>query len=75
MIDKPLKDMDEAELKFVLAKASAEIEHCKSALRGYSHAISTKQRVMAQLRDRFGVDCKTGKRLGRKGRGLFGMTG
>ena len=73
MIDKPLADMDEPELKAVITETARSIEAFKVTLGSYASAVRRRQRAMAILRDRFGVDCRTGRKI-RKGKALFSLT-
>lgn len=67
MQDKPFKEMDEAELKAVVTETAKDMERFKDAMNGYSVAVRRRQVAMAQLRDRFGVDAKTGRRIRKSG--------
>lgn len=78
MLTKPLAECDEAELKLVAAQSLADAERFKQALNDYAFAVRIRQRALAMLRDRFGVDAKTGRRLRKKvgkGRGELDLTG
>lgn len=75
MLTKPINECDESELLTALAEADVTIQRFKASLSTYSSAVRQRQRVAAQLRDRFGVDPRTGKRICRKGRGELDLTG
>lgn len=76
MHQKPLRDMSEDEVRAMAAALDHRI-HELGNLFGEFRAISTqRQRVRAELRDRFGIDPRTGRRIRRKGRaGEFSLTG
>ena len=75
MIDRPLQEMDESQLKAVITEPARSIEAFKVTLGSYASAVRRRQRAMAILRDRFGVDCSTGRRIRRKGGVEFDLTG
>ena len=75
MFDKPLAEMDESQLKAVLAETSRAIQEFQQTLSFYATAVRRRQRAMAELRNRFAVDPRTGRRIRRKGRGELDLTG
>lgn len=79
MLTKPFAEMDQSELQAVVASAGPEVAAAKqsaqAALDRLKNALWVHSRAGAALRDRFGIDPKTGKRLGRKRRTLLDLTG
>lgn len=74
MHDKPMHLMDEPELKAVITETARSIEAFKVTLGSYASAVRRRQRAMALLRDKFAVDCRTGRRIRRKGGVEFDLT-
>jgi hypothetical protein len=66
MQTKPMPEMDEHELRAVVAESSITIDRFKATLSTYSTAVRQKQRALAILRDRFGFDATTGRRVRRR---------
>ena len=75
MIDRPLAEMDESQLKAVLAETSRAIQAFQQTLSSYASEVRRRQKAMAILRDKFAVDPRTGRRIRRKGRGELDLTG
>jgi hypothetical protein len=75
MLAKPLADMDEAEAVAAFQHWKAAESSARQRLKAVSDEFTTarilRDKAAVELRDRFAIDPKTGKRLGRKGRGLL----
>lgn len=70
MLRKPICEMDEAELRAVVAGAGPEViaakQGAQQALDRLKNALWVQQRAGAALRDRFAIDPKTGQRIRRR---------
>ena len=76
MFGKPMQEMEENELKAVVAEHSVTIDRFKATITAYGTAVKQRQRALSILRDRYGVDLVTGRRISKRTRrGELDLTG
>ena len=76
MFGKPFDELQEHELKAVVAEHSVTIERFKATISAYGTAVKQRQRALSILRDRYGLDLVTGRRISKRTRrGELDLTG
>lgn len=68
---KPISEMDQAEVLAFLAGAEARLGELNNLFGEYQAIVKMKRRAQAELRDRFAIDPKTGRRIRKGGGELF----